>query len=109
GPWEWDVKRLAASFAVAGRERGFAQKDTRTAVLTTIRSYREAMRDFATRGNLDVWYARLDVDRLLAELAKVGSSKRMKAARKEIAKAEKKNSLKAFDRLVRIEDGEPRI
>ena len=71
GPWEWDVKRLAASFAIAGRDRDFTPKETRAAVLRTVRSYREAMREFAAMRNLDVWYARLDVDTLLAELAKV--------------------------------------
>ena len=59
--------------------------------------------------NLDVWYARLDVEALLADLAKVAERKQMKAAQKNVAKAEKKNSLKAFDRLVREVDGEPRI
>ena len=59
--------------------------------------------------NLDVWYARLDVESLLAEIAKVADSKQMKAAQKNVAKAHKKNSLKAFDRLVREVDGEPRI
>jgi uncharacterized protein (DUF2252 family) len=109
GPWEWDVKRLAASFAVAGRDRGFTRKDTRTVVLKTARAYREAMRDFAAMHNLDVWYARLDIDRLLAELAKVRGSRDMEAARKDVAKAENKNSLEAFERLVRMDDGEPRI
>jgi uncharacterized protein (DUF2252 family) len=59
--------------------------------------------------NLDVWYARLDVDRLLADLSKVSRSREMKSARKDVAKAHRKNSLKAFDRLVRMNDGEPRI
>ena len=59
--------------------------------------------------NFDVWYARLDVDALLADLAKVAKRKQMKAVRKNVAKAEKKNSLKAFDRLVHEVDGEPRI
>ena len=59
--------------------------------------------------NLDVWYARLDVETLLADLAKVADKKQMKAARKNVAKAGKKNSLKAFDRLVHVVDGEPRI
>ena len=109
GPWEWDVKRLAASFAIAGRDRDFTPKETRAAVLRTVRSYREAMREFAAMRNLDVWYARLDVDTLLADLAKVADRKQMKAAQKNVAKAEKKNSMKAFDRLVRVVDGEPRI
>ncbi len=109
GPWEWDVKRLAASFAIAGRSRDFTPKETRAAVLRAVRSYREAMREFAAMKNLDVWYARLDVDTFLADLAKVADHKEMKAARKNVKKAEKKNSMKAFDRLVRVVDGEPRI
>jgi uncharacterized protein (DUF2252 family) len=109
GPWEWDIKRLAASFAIAGRDREFTPKETRAAVLRTVRSYREAMREFAGMRNLDVWYARLDVDTLLAELAKVAGAKAMKGARKEVKKAARKNSLRAFDRLVRVIDGEPRI
>ncbi len=109
GPWEWDVKRLAASFAIAGRDRDFTPKETRVAVLRTVRSYREAMREFAAMRNLDVWYSRLDVDTLLADLAKVATAKAMKEARKDVKKAGKKNSLRAFDRLVRVVDGEPRI
>jgi uncharacterized protein (DUF2252 family) len=109
GPWEWDIKRLAASFAIAGRDRDFTPKETRAAVLRTVRSYREAMREFAAMRNLDVWYARIDVDMLLADLAKVAPAKAMKKARKDVAKAGKKNSLRAFDRLVRVVDGEPRI
>ena len=109
GPWEWDVKRLAASVAIAGRDRDFTPKETRAAVLGTIRSYREAMREFAAMRNLDVWYARLDVDVLLADLAQVATAKAMKKVKKGVAKAGKKNSLRAFDRLVRVVDGEPRI
>src|SRR6266511_1912011 len=101
GPWEWDIKRLAASFGIAGRDRDFTPMETQAAVLSTARSYREAMREFAAMRNLDVWYARLDVDTALAELAKVADRK--------LAKAGRKNSLKAFDRLVRVVDGEPRI
>ena len=109
GPWEWDVKRLAASFAIAGRDRAFTPKETRAAVLRTVRSYREAMREFAAMRNLDVWYARLDADTLLAELAKVATAKAVKATRRDVKKAGKKNSLRAFDRLVRVVDGKPRI
>ena len=109
GPWEWDVKRLAASFEIAGRNSDFTPKETRDAVLSTVRHYREAMREFAKMRNLDVWYARLDIESLLAEIAKVADKKQMKAARKNVEKAHKKNSLKAFDRLVHEVDGEPRI
>ncbi len=108
-PWEWDVKRLAASFEIAGRDREFSAKETRAAVLRTVRAYREAMREFAAMGNLDVWYARLDVESVIADLAKVADHKQMKAARKSVAKAHKKNSLRAFDRLVHEVDGQPRI
>ncbi len=109
GPWEWDVKRLAASFEIAGRDREFTAKESRAAVLAATGAYREAMRSFAEMRNLDVWYARLDVDRLLAEIAKVADRKLVKQAERNAAKAEKKNSLKAFDRLVHEVDGEPRF
>ncbi len=109
GPWEWDLKRLAASFAIAGRDRDFTPKETQAAVLRTVRSYREAMREFAGMQNLDVWYARLDVEGLLAELGKVADKKQMKAVHKNVAKAHKKNSMKAFDRLVQVVNGEPQI
>lgn len=109
GPWEWDVKRLAASFEIAGRDRNFTPKETRAAVLATAGEYREAMRSFAAMGNLAVWYARLDVDALLADLAKVADRKQMKAVDKNVKKAKRKNSLKAFDRLVHEVDGQPRI
>src|SRR6201995_986817 len=69
GPWEWDVKRLAASFAVGMREIGFRPKDCRAAVLAAASGYRRAMRECAGMGMLDVWYARMEVGDLMAELA----------------------------------------
>jgi hypothetical protein len=62
GPFEWDVKRLAASVAIAGRERGFTAKEQRKAVARAVGSYRESMRRFAAMRNLDIWYSRLDVE-----------------------------------------------
>jgi uncharacterized protein (DUF2252 family) len=109
GPWEWDVKRLAASFEIAGRDREFTAGDTRSAVIAAARAYREAMRNFAEMRNLDVWYARLDVDALLGEIARLGDRKLTKKAERNVEKAGKKNSLKAFDRLVHEVDGEPRF
>lgn len=109
GPWEWDVKRLAASFEIAGRDRGFTTKETRSGVLAAVGAYREAMRRFAKMRNLDVWYARLDVETLLGEIAKVADRTLLKKAERNAAKAGKKNSLKAFDRLVHEVDGEPRF
>src|SRR6478752_10360000 len=59
GPFEWDVKRLAASFEIAARNRNFSDQERQAAVLAVVRSYREAMRSFAEMRNLDVWYSRL--------------------------------------------------
>ena len=73
GPWEWDVKRLVASFAIAGRERGFSEKERRTVALDTVRSYREAMRAFAAMRNLEVWYASLPVEQAFAEFSAVST------------------------------------
>src|SRR5262249_18973159 len=68
GPFEWDVKRLMASLAVAGRELELAEK-VRSRICTKVtRAYRDAMRSFASMRNLDVWYARIDVDDLLESL-----------------------------------------
>ena len=62
GPFEWDVKRLAASLAVAGRDRGFDESERRAVTVAAVREYREAMREFAAMRDLDVWYARFDVE-----------------------------------------------
>jgi len=61
GPWEWDVKRLAASIEIAGRERAFSAKDRRLSVLGAVEEYRRAMSEFATQSNLTVWHAILNV------------------------------------------------
>ncbi len=109
GPWEWDVKRLAASLAVAGRQSGFSDKDRRSVVLATVRSYREAMRGFARMTNLDVWYAHLDVDEAVARFAKEATRKQLKRTEADIAKARTRDSMQAFAKLTRMVDGEPRI
>jgi uncharacterized protein (DUF2252 family) len=67
-PWEWDVKRLAASFILACRTNGFTDKLARNAVLECVRSYREAMARFSTMRAVDVWYARFEIDKLVAEI-----------------------------------------
>ena len=109
GPFEWDVKRLVASFAVAGRDRGFDTKQRRSINLAAARSYREAMRDLSKMRKLDVWYARLDVDEMQemfkAQL-KGGQGKRFA---KNVEKARSKDSMKAFNKLVREVDGRPRL
>jgi uncharacterized protein (DUF2252 family) len=109
GPWEWDVKRLAASFVVAGRESGFSRKEQRAVVLSAVRSYREAMVAFAGMRNLEVWYARFDVERVLREHSADLDPKALKRAEANIAKARTKDSMHAFDKLTHLVDGEPRI
>jgi uncharacterized protein (DUF2252 family) len=109
GPWEWDVKRLAASIAVAGRENGFAPADRQTAVLATIASYRTAMRAMASDTNLGVWYASLDVDVLVASLRNQVDKKRMKALDKSLAKVRTRDSMQAMEKFTKLVDGEPRI
>jgi uncharacterized protein (DUF2252 family) len=68
GPWEWDLKRLAASFAIGGRENGFSGKERRAVVLDTVRSYREAMTAFSRMRNVDVWYSHLSAERALGRV-----------------------------------------
>jgi uncharacterized protein (DUF2252 family) len=109
GPFEWDVKRLAASFAVAGRDRGFDDKQREAVNLAVGRSYREAMSKYAGMRNLDLWYARIDVEDVLTELASFATAKEQKRADKNLAKTKTKDSLKAFAKLTEIVDGEARI
>jgi uncharacterized protein (DUF2252 family) len=109
GPFEWDLKRLAASFEIAGRNRGFGESECREAVLTVVRAYREAMRGFATAGNMDVWYSRLSVPALAAQLRAQRDTKQADALDAGIAKARTKDSLKAFAKLTEEVDGERRI
>ncbi len=109
GPFEWDVKRLVASFAVAGRDRGFTAKQRQSINRAVTRSYREAMRNFAAMGNLDLWYSRIQVDEITALAAKRGSPKQLKQLERNLAKARSKHSLRAFSKLTKIVDGEPRI
>jgi uncharacterized protein (DUF2252 family) len=109
GPFEWDVKRLVASFAVAGRDRGFNLRQRKSINTAVTRSYREAMRDFASMKNLDLWYARVNVDDLLARVAALATAKQIKRFERNVAKAQSKDSLKAFTKLTALVDGEPRI
>jgi uncharacterized protein (DUF2252 family) len=109
GPFEWDVKRLAASFEIAGRDRNFTKAQRTSAVLTAVRSYREWMRKLAGMGNLDVWYASLDVEAIQARLREETDRRQTKMVEKSAAKARTKDSLKAFSKLTTEVDGERRI
>jgi uncharacterized protein (DUF2252 family) len=85
GPWEWDLKRLAASFVLAARSNAFAAADQRKAAMACVRSYRERVRSYAKMPSLDVWYARIDKKTFLASLSDADTQTRL---RKRIAEAE---------------------
>jgi hypothetical protein len=106
-PWEWDVKRLAASVEIAARENDLPPAQRRKIVLAAATRYREAMRDFADVTNLQVWYARLDVDELQAELKPTGRLR--KAVSTGLAKARSTDSMKALAKLTHTVDGRPQI
>ena len=109
GPFEWDVKRLVASFAVAGRDRGFDDKQREAVNLAVGRGYRQAITRFAEMRNLDLWYSRIDVEELIAQAQQVGTAEQIKRAEKNLAKTRTKDSLKAFGKLTEVVDGELRI
>ncbi len=109
GPWEWDLKRLAASFAVAGRELGFSGKQRRAILLDTVRSYREAMGVFAGMKNLELWYSNLSVQNVIDDFASGIDPKRLKKQQADVAKARTKDSMSAFEKLTEVVDGEPHI
>jgi uncharacterized protein (DUF2252 family) len=112
GPWEWDAKRLVASFEIAARENGLKRKRRRSIAKAAACEYRESIRRFAAMRNLDIWYARLDAEALLADLrAAVGEKEALalKRAEKGLAKARGKDNLRALDRLTQEADGELRF
>ncbi|HEX3712074.1 MAG TPA: DUF2252 domain-containing protein [Trebonia sp.] len=109
GPFEWDVKRLAASLTVAGRDNGFPAKACRKMALASAEGYRTAMRDFADQPFLDVWYAHLDVEPAIRELSSEIKAKRLKAFEKMLAKAHTKDSTSALAKLTAEVDGQRQI
>ena len=109
GPFEWDVKRLAASLAVAGRDNGFPAKARRKIVLAAAEGYRTAMRAFAEQPLLDVWYAHLDIEQAIGELQAQVKAERFKAAEGLLAKAHTRDSTQALAKLTTVMDGRRRI
>jgi uncharacterized protein (DUF2252 family) len=121
GPFEYDVKRMAASFTIAAQNNGFATADTRAATRASVAAYREAMAGFAQMGTMDIWYARLDEDELLkgissaaAEASKTKKGAKVarqaeKSARRNAAKARTRDSLQALSKLGEVVDGQYRI
>jgi uncharacterized protein (DUF2252 family) len=109
GPWEWEVKRLAASVAVAGRENA-VEAERRTAIVTQlVGEYRQAMRRFATMRTLDVWYARASLSELQELLRSQPSTGRDRRLEKTVAKGRRKDSARAFAKLAVTENGDVRI
>jgi len=114
GPWEWDLKRLVVSFEVAGRYRGFTAEERDAINRGVVRGYRERMRRAAESGVLEAWYDRLDADQISEwlrterEAHHVGE-KQVRRTEAAFAKAQTRDSLKAFSKLVRVVDGEMRI
>jgi len=109
GPWEWDVKRLAASMIIGARDNGFGAKDQDKIVLDTVREYRTAMREFAAMHNLEVWYAHLEMEPVLEQYRsqiKPAQAKRTEAA---LSKARTKDSMAAFSKLTQQVNGKAEI
>jgi uncharacterized protein (DUF2252 family) len=109
GPWEWDVKRLAASIEVAARDSGFPGKKRRQIVSSTVGRYREAMRGFSGMSDLDVWYARADMDELRAQFDNQLKARQRKAVDKSLTKARTRDSMRDVGKLTHMVDGRPRI
>jgi uncharacterized protein (DUF2252 family) len=127
GPFEYDVKRMAASFEIAGRNNGFSEADTRAATLASVAAYREAIAEFAQMRTMDIWYAHLDESELRSSIqetvaamekgakGKKGkkvakqASKAQKRAEKNAAKAHSRDSLQALSKLGEVVDGRYRI
>ncbi|WP_233573800.1 DUF2252 domain-containing protein [Amycolatopsis panacis] len=109
GPFEWDLKRLAASLEVAGRDNGFPAKARREIVLAAAESYRTAMGGFAEQPLLQVWYAHLDIEKTISDVRSQLKAHGYKAAKKMLAKAHTKDSTKAMGKLTTLVEGRRRI
>ena len=106
GPFEWDVKRLAASLEIAGRENGFKAKQRRGVVMAAVTGYREAMRKFAEGSHLAVWYAHLNLEAEMETIRPLLAPNRAKGVDAALAKARTKDSSQAFEKLATVVDGE---
>ena len=109
GPFEWDVKRLAASLAVAGRDNGFSRKDRRQIVLAGTEAYRTAVRTFAGQHFIDVWYAHLDIEEAIGQFRSQMKAKRFKLTEELLAKAHSRDSMQALGKLTTTDGGRRRI
>ncbi|MEU2913466.1 DUF2252 domain-containing protein [Streptomyces massasporeus] len=109
GPWEWDVKRLAASLVIAGRANGFSAKQRASVVRAAVRSYRERMRMLAGMGNLDVWYTHFDADELQQQFAPKADARRRDRWERTRERARAHDTLQVFEKLTHVVDGRRQI
>jgi len=109
GPFEWDVKRLAASMAVASLDNGHSAEEARATAASTVRAYQEAMHGFAKEPMLAVWYERMDVEEQIANLEAASHKKLAKAIAKGAKTARKRTALRALSKLTEDVDGHPRF
>ena len=105
GPFEWDVKRLVTSMEVAGRYRGFTKKERNQLLRATSEGYREAMQELSSQGNLDVWYASIDIDAVMRGLQARMDKADQKRTDRGLAKARTRNSLQVSGKLTKVIDG----
>ena len=106
GPWEWDIKRLAASFVVAGRDNGFDAADCREAAQASVASYRQWMAEFSQMGELEVWYSRVGEEEVRGLLTEARAGKKTtKKLSKNVRKARGRDSLQALSKLTSVVDG----
>jgi uncharacterized protein (DUF2252 family) len=110
GPWEWDVKRLAASFVIAAKHHGFDEDDGREMAEDSVRAYREVMRSFAGKGWLETWYSRFSLDDLAERAREENVKKKHRKHLEEFLRgAKKRDQLRAAKRLVEDENGRLRL
>jgi uncharacterized protein (DUF2252 family) len=110
GPWEWDVKRMAASVVLAGREKGYTAQESRQAALRCVQRYRESMQQFALMNHLDVWYYHLDVEAMLAMARGMAGAKELqKRVERGSARASKRTRIETFPKLAEAENGQYHI
>src|SRR5881275_3725456 len=103
GPWEWDVKRLAASVVVAGRQNGYTARESKQAVVKAVQRYRESMQQFALMNHLDVWYFHLDVESILAMARGMAGRKELnKRVKRASARASKRTRFETFPKLAEV-------
>jgi len=109
GPWEWDVKRLAASVEIAARDLGFDRPQRTSAVKASVGGYRTRMAQLAEMSNLEVWHSRLEVDDVLGRIERGQDDTTSSHLERDVRKGLKRNHLTAFSKLIDTTDGEPRF